>query len=105
MQQCWDNDPEKCPTTSYLNEKLGEWIILICDDPNPSQISDENSIAEEKRWKMISKLNNRPTHPEYYENGNLYRYFNGRVMIDVLWGIAGGLERIHSEIKIYENFH
>jgi len=23
-----------------LNEKLGEWIALICDDLNPSKISD-----------------------------------------------------------------
>ena len=41
-------DPEKRPTASYSNEKLGEWIILICDDPNPSEISDESLIAEEK---------------------------------------------------------
>ncbi|CAB4415026.1 unnamed protein product [Rhizophagus irregularis] len=64
MQQCWDNDPVKRPTASYLNEKLGEWIILICDDPTPSKISDENSIAEEKRWKMISQLSKKITHPD-----------------------------------------
>ncbi|POG80856.1 kinase-like domain-containing protein [Rhizophagus irregularis DAOM 181602=DAOM 197198] len=34
----------------------GEWIILICDDPNPSKISDENSVAEEKRWRKISQF-------------------------------------------------
>jgi serine/threonine protein kinase len=49
---------------------------------------------------------------KYYENGNLYQYLdhcNGilswRDMIDMLWGIAGGLERIHSERKIYGNLH
>ncbi|EXX59102.1 hypothetical protein RirG_191820 [Rhizophagus irregularis DAOM 197198w] len=43
---------------------------------------------------------------KYYENGNLYQYLdhcNGiiswRDVIDMLWGIAGGLERIHSERK------
>ena len=43
---------------------------------------------------------------KYYENGNLYQYLdhcNGilswRDMIDMLWGIAGGLERIHAEGK------
>ncbi|CAB5386288.1 unnamed protein product [Rhizophagus irregularis] len=49
---------------------------------------------------------------KYYENGNLYQYLdhcNGilscRDMIDILWGIAGGLERIHSEGKIHRNLH
>src|ERR1051325_3311074 len=66
MQRCWGNDPERRPTALYLNEKLGEWIILICDDPNPSEISDESSIAEEKRWKMISRLPKNYNHPEIH---------------------------------------
>ncbi|CAB5370974.1 unnamed protein product [Rhizophagus irregularis] len=51
-----DNDPGKRPTASYLNENLEEWIILICDDPNPSKISGKNSIVREKRWRKISQL-------------------------------------------------
>jgi serine/threonine protein kinase len=49
---------------------------------------------------------------KYYENGNLYQYldrYNGvlswRDMIDMLWGIAGGLERIHAEGKVHKNLH
>jgi serine/threonine protein kinase len=77
MRQCWDNEPENRPTALYLNEKLGEWIILICDDPNPSEISDESSIADEKRYKMISRLSKNYVHPEihpeaYYTSRPLY---------------------------------
>src|SRR6266480_4882736 len=49
---------------------------------------------------------------KYYENGNLYQYIdhsNGilswRDRIDMLWEIAGGLERIHAEDKIHKNLH
>src|SRR6266542_6762376 len=49
---------------------------------------------------------------KYYENGNLYQYLdrsNGilfwRDTIDMLWGIAGGLERIHAEGKVHRNLH
>jgi serine/threonine protein kinase len=77
MQKCWDKEPKNRPTASYLNEKLGEWITLICDDPNPSEISELSSIAEEKRWKMISKLPRKYTPPEnhpeaYYTSRLLY---------------------------------
>ena len=64
MQQCWDSEPKNRPTAAYLNEKLGEWITLICDDPNPLEISDLSSATEEKRWKMISQLPKKYTHPE-----------------------------------------
>ncbi|EXX68697.1 uncharacterized protein OCT59_008950 [Rhizophagus irregularis] len=49
---------------------------------------------------------------KYYENGNLYQYLdrsNGilswRDMIDILQGVARGLERIHIEGKIHRNLH
>ncbi|CAG8544483.1 20950_t:CDS:2 [Gigaspora rosea] len=38
----------------YL-EKLGKWINAICDDPNPSEISNNFGLAEEKRWKTIKR--------------------------------------------------
>ncbi|CAG8543291.1 17329_t:CDS:2 [Dentiscutata erythropus] len=48
----------------------------------------------------------------YYENGNLYDYLDSnkgiiswRDMVDMLWGIAGGLERIHSEGLFHSNLH
>ena len=63
MQQCWDNDTEK---RSCLNEKLGGQVILICDDSNPSEISGESSVDEEKRWKMISQLSKKYTYPEVH---------------------------------------
>src|SRR5688572_2556651 len=49
---------------------------------------------------------------KFYSNGNLYQYLdkscetlNWRDMIDMLWGVAGGLDRIHSEGKIHGNLH
>ncbi|CAB5300931.1 unnamed protein product [Rhizophagus irregularis] len=77
MQQCWDNEPENRPTAFYLNEKLGEWIILICDDPNPSEISNDISIVDEKRHKIISQLSKNYIQPEihpeaYYISRLLY---------------------------------
>jgi serine/threonine protein kinase len=77
MRQCWDDDPEKHQTASYLNEKLGKWITLICDNPNRSEIFEEYSIAEERRQIMISKLPRIYSHPEihpeaYYTSRPLY---------------------------------
>ena len=43
---------------------LGEWINLIRVDPNPSEISVDYSVAEEKRRIMISRLPK--TYPEIH---------------------------------------
>ncbi|CAG8780920.1 395_t:CDS:2 [Cetraspora pellucida] len=59
MERCWDPNPSNRPTASELNNLLGKWIICICDDPNPTPISEEFFNAEEKRWDLIGKqLNN-----------------------------------------------
>ena len=66
MKCCWDNDPKKRPTASQINEKLEEWVTLIYDDPNPSAISFECSIAEQKRWRMSKKPGHQFIHPDAY---------------------------------------
>ncbi|CAG8463559.1 1919_t:CDS:2 [Racocetra fulgida] len=38
-----------------IADELGNWIHAICDDPNPSEISNNFGIAEEKRWKKIKR--------------------------------------------------
>src|SRR6266498_356538 len=49
---------------------------------------------------------------KYYENGDLYQYLdrsNGILswhdIINMLWGIAGGLKKIHAKEKVHRNFH
>ncbi|CAG8597699.1 4149_t:CDS:2 [Gigaspora rosea] len=59
MERCWDPNPSNRPTALELNNLLGKWIICICDDPNPSPISEEFFNAEERRWDLIgNQLNN-----------------------------------------------
>ncbi|CAG8733214.1 21354_t:CDS:2, partial [Dentiscutata erythropus] len=49
MKRCWDNDPNKRPKASELSEILRSWVTAICDDPDPSQISEQFDAAEEKK--------------------------------------------------------
>src|ERR1043165_3286968 len=53
MTQCWHSNPSKRPTASYLYELFGTWITAICDDPNPSELSEQFDIAEEKKLSNL----------------------------------------------------
>ncbi|CAB5301077.1 unnamed protein product [Rhizophagus irregularis] len=71
IRKCWDNEPEKRPTATYLYKKLN-WINLILDP-----FDDDYYISEEKRRKKISQLPKTYTHPEihpeaYYTSRLLY---------------------------------
>ncbi|EXX68695.1 uncharacterized protein OCT59_008946 [Rhizophagus irregularis] len=71
IRKCWDNEPEKRPTATYLYKKLN-WINLILDP-----FDDDYYISEEKRRKIISQLPKSYTHPEihpeaYYTSRLLY---------------------------------
>jgi serine/threonine protein kinase len=47
MLQCLDANPLNRPTASQLCEHFGHWITTICDDPEPSDLSDQFDAAEE----------------------------------------------------------
>ena len=64
----------------------------ICDDPNPSEISDESSVAEEKRWKMISQLPKKYTHPEKHPEA----YYTSRLLY---------FPELSGNIKCYSNYN
>ncbi|GBC20764.2 kinase-like domain-containing protein [Rhizophagus irregularis DAOM 181602=DAOM 197198] len=48
MLQCLDADPSNRPTASQLCEYLRNWFIAICDDPDPSELSNQFIVAEAK---------------------------------------------------------
>ncbi|CAG8539193.1 232_t:CDS:2, partial [Scutellospora calospora] len=66
MIQCWDPLPENRPTASRLNEILGDWISDICDNPEPSEISNNFGDAEERRWELIGKQNEEKNFPSSF---------------------------------------
>ncbi|CAB4405452.1 unnamed protein product [Rhizophagus irregularis] len=77
MLQCLDENPSNRPTASQLYEYLGNWVIAICDDPNPSDLSDQFDVAEETKFANLDKLkfNITPCHEEAF-------YFS-RPLLDV----------------------
>ncbi|CAI2162828.1 9119_t:CDS:2 [Funneliformis geosporum] len=55
MTNCWDLNPSMRPTASELNELLSNWINAICDDPHPSELSEQFDLAEEKKFSSLNK--------------------------------------------------
>ncbi|CAG8455885.1 1325_t:CDS:2, partial [Acaulospora colombiana] len=66
MSRCLDRDPTNRPNVSEICDILERWIIAICDDPNPSSLSDQFDAAEEKKFaEFESKAFTRPEiHPQ-----------------------------------------
>ncbi|RIA78733.1 hypothetical protein C1645_201005 [Glomus cerebriforme] len=64
MLQCLDANPSNRPSASYLYECFGNWITAICDDPNPSELSNQFDIAEEIKFANLEtlKFNISPCH-------------------------------------------
>ncbi|CAB5153197.1 unnamed protein product [Rhizophagus irregularis] len=44
------------PTASQLYECLGNWVTAICDDPDPSELSNQFDIAEEIKFSNLEQL-------------------------------------------------
>ncbi|PKB92337.1 hypothetical protein RhiirA5_445061 [Rhizophagus irregularis] len=51
--QCLDADPSNRSTASQLYECLGNWTVTICDDPDPSDLSNQFDVAEEIRFSSL----------------------------------------------------
>ncbi|CAB5392298.1 unnamed protein product [Rhizophagus irregularis] len=51
-----DADSSNRPTASQLYECLGNWVTAICDDPDPSELSNQFDIAEEIKFSNLEQL-------------------------------------------------
>ncbi|CAB5153537.1 unnamed protein product [Rhizophagus irregularis] len=51
-----DANPSNRPTASQLCEYLGNWFIAICDDPDPSDLSNQFNVAEEIKSSNLEQL-------------------------------------------------
>ncbi|CAB4405941.1 unnamed protein product [Rhizophagus irregularis] len=56
MLQCLDVNPSNRPTASQLDECLGNWVA-ICDDPDPSNLSNQFDAAEETNFSNLKNSN------------------------------------------------
>ncbi|GBB88196.1 hypothetical protein RclHR1_14730001 [Rhizophagus clarus] len=56
MLQCLDADPSNRPTASQLDECLGNWVIAICDDPDPSDLFKQFDVAEGIKFSNLKQL-------------------------------------------------
>ena len=75
MTQCWHSDPSKRPTSSRLYDLLGSWVTAICDDSDPTELSDQFDIAEGKKFSDLerNKFQQQNIHPQaFYTSRPLY---------------------------------
>ncbi|GES99254.1 kinase-like domain-containing protein [Rhizophagus clarus] len=56
MLQCLDADPSNRPIASQLYECLGNWVIAICDDPDPSDLFKQFDVAEGIKFSNSKQL-------------------------------------------------
>ncbi|CAB4405463.1 unnamed protein product [Rhizophagus irregularis] len=54
-----DPDPSNRPTASQLCECLGNWVTAICDDPDPSDLSNQFDVAEEIKFSSLEPCHER----------------------------------------------
>ena len=65
MSQCLDANPLNRPTASQLYECLGNWVSATCDDPEPSDLSNQFDAAEEIKFsKLESNIYEKPENHE-----------------------------------------
>ncbi|CAG8464874.1 11138_t:CDS:2 [Ambispora gerdemannii] len=60
MKRCWAFDPKQRPTAIELNEIFSDRITDICANPVPTGISEEFSVAEERRCESFQIQKNTP---------------------------------------------
>ncbi|CAB5396434.1 unnamed protein product [Rhizophagus irregularis] len=67
MLQCLDENPSNRPTASQLDECLGNWVA-ICDDPDPSDLSNQFDAAEKTNFSNLksSKFNTFASHEKAF---------------------------------------
>jgi hypothetical protein len=56
MLQCLNAVPSNRPTSSQLYEILGNWVTAICDDPDPSDLSNQFDAAKEIKFSNLEQL-------------------------------------------------
>ena len=74
MTQCWDSDPSKRPTAIQVYELLGSWVTATCDEPNPSELSEQFDIAEEKKFSGENGFQQERIHSEAFYTSRLLHF-------------------------------
>ena len=84
MLQCLSANPSDRPTASQLYECLGNWVTAVCDDPDPSDLSNQFDVAGEIKFSNLeqSQFNILPCHEKaiYYSRPlNFFPFLYGKM--------------------------